>query len=121
MVAVADGAIRISPAQFEALGAPSGPYILEQLIAHIEEQFPDIAELGDPLALAREAIDRADLYGYATLAGYAHFANFIAFGGPEFDSRHLDRTAEAIRAALKSGDGDDDFARVYALLEGEAT
>ena len=65
-----------------------------------KEQFPDIAELGDPLALAQEAIERADRYGYATLSGYAHFANFIAFGGPEFDSRHLDRTAEAIRAAL---------------------
>lgn len=115
-----NGVIHISPGQFEGLGAPSTPFILEQLLRHIDEQFPDIAELGDPEVLANEAIARAELYGYATLAGYAHFANFIALGGPDFDSRHLDPTSEAIRSALKAGAADNDFARVYALLEGDA-
>lgn len=110
-------ALAISQAQFAALTASSGALVFEHLLRHIAEQFPDIAELGDPSALAQEAIRRGDRYGFATLAGYAHFANFIALGGPDFDRRHLDPASDAIRAELKAGDRGDGFARVYALLE----
>ena len=114
--------IRITPSQMTSLAASADPTIERLLGEHLEAFFPEVVQLSgiDP-SLLYEARRRADEYGFANLAGYKHFLNFMLMFGPEFDRAYPSEQAVRVREVLRSKDlgPEERIEAVYAIYEND--